>query len=143
MRPNGELPSDHHADRRKAHLLSIVPPRAQRSRRCETQASLRRQAAKAPLAFRSLDPFRALREPDCRRRDEKRPFPLRTKNFSTTQNNSLDRKSPIQVCKPSVPRWGGVSAPCPKAHLYGGPPPPPAFSGFCRQQSGYKPQGPL
>src|SRR5690348_6438758 len=103
MRPNGELPSDHHADRRKAHLLSIVPPRAQGSRRCETQASLRRQAAKAPLAFRSLDPFRALREPDCRRRDEKRPFPLRTKNFSATQKQPLDRKSPIQVCKPSVP----------------------------------------
>jgi hypothetical protein len=37
--------------RRKARLLPIVPPRA------------------APLAFRSLDPFRALREPDCRRRD--------------------------------------------------------------------------
>src|SRR5690349_896644 len=96
MRPNGELPSDHHADRRKAHLLSIVPPRAQGSRRCETQASLRRQAAKAPLAFRSLDPFRALREPDCRRRDEKRPFPLRTKNFTTTQNNRLTGKAPYK-----------------------------------------------
>jgi hypothetical protein len=82
--------------RRKAHLLSIVPPRAQGSRRCETQASLRRQAAKAPLAFRSLDPFRALREPDCRRRDEKRPFPLRTKNFSTTQNNRLTGKAPYK-----------------------------------------------
>jgi hypothetical protein len=81
---------------RKAHLLSIVPPRAQGSRRCETQASLRRQAAKAPLAFRSLDPFRALREPDCRRRDEKRPFPLRTKNFSTTQNNRLTGKAPYK-----------------------------------------------
>ena len=96
--------------RRKAHLLSIVPPRAQGSKpapglnrgRCETQASLRRLAAKAPLAFRPLDPFRALRAPDCRRRDEKRPFPLRTKNFSTTQNQPLDRKSPIQVCEPSV-----------------------------------------
>src|SRR6201987_2386408 len=97
MRPNGELPSDHHADRRKAHLLSIIPARAQGSRRCETQASLRRQAAKAPLAFRSLDPFRALREPDCRRRDEKRPFPLRTKNCQHNPKQPLDRKSPIQV----------------------------------------------
>ena len=88
--------------RRKAHLLSIVPPRAQGSRRCETQASLRRQAAKAPLAFRSLDPFRALREPDCRRRDEKRPFPLRTKNFSTTQNNRLTGKAPYKSAAPAL-----------------------------------------
>ena len=57
----------------------------------------RRQAAKAPLAFRSLDPFRALREPDCRRRDEKRRFPLRTKKFSTTQNNRLTGKAPYKV----------------------------------------------
>ena len=88
--------------RRKAHLLSIVPPRAQGSRRCETQASLRRQAAKAPLAFRSLDPFRALREPDCRRRDEKRPFRSEQKT-SAQPKTPLDRKSPIQVCELSVP----------------------------------------
>jgi hypothetical protein len=89
---------------RKAHLLSIVPPRAQGSRRCETQASLRRQAAKAPLAFRSLDPFRALREPDCRRRDEKRPFPLRTKNCQHTQNNRLTEKAPYKSRTNSTPR---------------------------------------
>src|ERR1700730_9270174 len=64
------------------------------------------------LAFRSLDPFRALREPDRRRRDEERPFPLRTKNCQRNPNNNhrstaqpgqkpLDRKSPIQVlCEP-------------------------------------------
>src|ERR1700759_1193886 len=57
----------------------------------------------APLAFRSLDPFRALREPDCRRRDEKRPFPLRTKNSQHNPKQPVDRKSPIQVHKPSVP----------------------------------------
>src|SRR5205814_4436490 len=51
----------------------------------------------APLAFRSLDPFRALREPDRRRRDEERPFPLRTKNCQTNPKQPLDRKSPIQV----------------------------------------------
>ena len=39
----------------------------------------------APLAFRSLDAFRALREPDRRRQDEERPFPLRTKNWPQTQ----------------------------------------------------------
>src|SRR6478672_11902727 len=50
--------------------------------RCETQATLtKRQSRQALLAFRSLDPFRALREPDRRRRDEERPFPLRTKNW--------------------------------------------------------------
>ena len=51
----------------------------------------------APLAFRSLDPFRALREPDCTRRDEKRPFPLRTKNCQHNPKQPLDRKSPIQL----------------------------------------------
>jgi hypothetical protein len=51
----------------------------------------------APLAFRSLDPFRAFREPDCRRWDEKRPFPLRTKNCQHNPEQPLDRKSPIQV----------------------------------------------
>src|SRR5438067_8424763 len=57
--------------RRNALSLFIVPPRAQASRRCETQATL---SGKPPalLAFRSLDPFRALREPDRRRRDEER-----------------------------------------------------------------------
>jgi len=80
----------------KALSQVIVPPRAQASSRCETQASLRRQAAK--LAFRSLDPFRALREPDCRRlKNEKRPFPLRTKNCQHNPKQPLDRKSPIQV----------------------------------------------
>jgi hypothetical protein len=49
------------------------------------------------LAFRSLDPFRALREPDRRRRDEERPFPLRTKNSQQNPKQPLDRKSPIQV----------------------------------------------
>src|ERR1700756_1168226 len=51
----------------------------------------------AVLPFRSLDPFRALREPDRRRRDEKRPFPLRTKNRQRNPKQPLDRKSPIQV----------------------------------------------
>src|SRR5438270_5004909 len=57
----------------------------------------RRQSRQAVLPFRSLDPFRALREPDPRRRDEKRPFPLRTKNCQHYPKQPLDRKSPIQV----------------------------------------------
>ena len=99
MRPNGKLPSNHYSDRRrqtlelgrKARLLSIVPPRAQASRRCETQASLRRQASQAALAFRSLDSFRPLREPDPRRRDEE-AFPLRTKQPKT----NLTGKAPYK-----------------------------------------------
>src|SRR5271168_4673708 len=60
------------------------------------------------LAFRSLDPFRALREPDRRRPDEERPFPLRTKNCQRNKQQSqincparakspLTGESPIQV----------------------------------------------
>jgi hypothetical protein len=48
------------------------------------------------LPFRSLDPFRALREPDPRRRDEKRPFPLRTKNCQHNPNNRLTGKAPYK-----------------------------------------------
>src|SRR5712664_1016878 len=106
MRPNGELPSDHYADRRrktpelrrKAHL-TVHPPSAcsgvKALRNTSDAKAARRQA---PLAFRSLDPFRALREPDRRRRDEERPFPLRTKNCEQNPKQPLDRKSPIQVC---------------------------------------------
>ena len=54
---NGELPSDCHSEmyrapqtperlREKPAWLSIVPPRAQASRRCETQAVLGGKAAK-------------------------------------------------------------------------------------------------
>jgi hypothetical protein len=43
----------------------------------------RRQAARA---FRSLDPLRALRGADRRRRDEERPFLLRTKNRQKTNS---------------------------------------------------------
>src|SRR5438270_1681412 len=56
----------------------------------------RRQAAKLCYRFGSLDPFRALREPDRRRRDEERPSrsEQRTGNKPKTP---LDTKSPIQV----------------------------------------------
>jgi hypothetical protein len=75
----------------------------------------RRLAAtrQARLVFRSLDPFRALREPDRTRRDEERPLRLRTKNCQQNPNNNpestpipekepLDRKSPIQVMSERV-----------------------------------------
>src|SRR4029077_16174515 len=59
--------------------------------------SLARAASRqALLAFRSLDPFRARRESDPRRRDEKRPFPLRTKNCQHNPNNRLTGKAPYK-----------------------------------------------
>src|SRR5712672_2705940 len=46
------------------------------------------------LAFRSLDPFRALREPDRRRRDEERPFPVGSRTGA-----------PVGRGIPTVPRF--------------------------------------
>src|ERR1700738_5183204 len=110
MRPNGELPSDHYEDRRhhtpelrrKAHL-AVHPPSAcsgvKALRNTSDAKAARRQAA---LAFRSLDPFRALREPDRRRRT-KNGFPAPNKERSAKPTKQpLDRKSPIQVsCEPA------------------------------------------
>src|SRR6516164_9738469 len=76
----------------------IIAPRAQASRRCETQAPLSGKAAKLWLAFRSLDLFRALREPDRRRRDEKRPCRSEQKT-ATNQNDYLTGKAPYKSCK--------------------------------------------
>src|SRR6201993_3697849 len=61
----------------------------------------RRKAAKPWLAFRSLDPFRALREPDRRRRGEERLFRSEQKTGNKPKR-LLDRKSPIQVRRTSV-----------------------------------------
>jgi hypothetical protein len=104
MRRNGELPSDRYADIQQARRLSfeeiplslfIVPPRAQASRRCETQATL---GGKPPslLAFRSLDPFRALREPDRRRRDEERPPAPNKELAAEPKNNRLTGRAPYK-----------------------------------------------
>src|ERR1700737_3971987 len=81
----------------KPLAVFIVPPRAQAFKALRNTSVAKAASRQAPLAFRSLDPFRALREPDCRRRDEKRPFPLRTKNCQHNPKQPLDRKSPIQV----------------------------------------------
>src|SRR5438270_8933679 len=90
MCPNGELPSDLYGDIQQsssdAGASQKRPLAVHRPSACSGVKALRntsdakRQSRQALLAFRSLDPFRALREPDRRRRDEKRPFPLRTKN---------------------------------------------------------------
>src|SRR5215470_15714470 len=66
-------------------------------------SAAKRQAAKPWLAFRSLDPFRALREPDRRRRDEERPFRSEQKT-GTNQNDYLTGKAPYKSDELSVPR---------------------------------------
>ena len=91
LRPNGELPSDLYGDIQQsssdAGASQKRPLAVHRPSACSGVKALRntsdakRQSRQALLAFRSLDPFRALREPDRRRRDEERPFPLRTKNW--------------------------------------------------------------
>ena len=55
-------------------------------------SAAKRQAAKPWLAFRSLDPFRALREPDRRRRDEERPFRSQQRTGNKPKR-LLDRKN--------------------------------------------------
>src|ERR1700732_4427823 len=82
---HGELPSDDLTQtpelrNEKPIALFIVPPRAQAFKALRNTSDAKAARRQALLAFRSLDPFRALREPDRRRRDEERPFPLRTKN---------------------------------------------------------------
>src|ERR1700694_3990798 len=70
---------------REAHL-AVHPPSA-----CSGVKALRNTSdataasRQAPLAFRSLDPFRALREPDRRRRDEERLSRSEQRTVSKTQ----------------------------------------------------------
>src|SRR5215831_6105328 len=119
MRAHGELPSDPlqtgttgARSYAKSPSQFIVAARAQASRRCETQAPLSGKPL-ALLPFRSLDPFRAYREPDRRRRDEERSFPAPNKEPPTNQKHDLTGKAPYRfestslqqrVCEPSVPR---------------------------------------
>src|SRR5437588_8815668 len=56
----------------------------------------RRPSRQALLPFRSLDAFRALREPDRRRRDEERPSRSEQRTLSKTQNNHLTGKAPYK-----------------------------------------------
>src|SRR5207249_9069791 len=83
--------------------LFIIAPRAQASRRCETQAPL---SGKPPalLAFRSLDPFRALRKPDRRRRDEERLSRSEQRTLSKTKTTPLTGKAPYRFESISLQR---------------------------------------
>ena len=105
-----------HGPSLEENLISLVhrPAACSGVKALRNTSDAKAASRQALLAFRSLDPFRARREPDRRRRDEERPFPLRTKNRQQSPNEQrincpapgqqpLDKKSPIQVCKLSVP----------------------------------------
>src|SRR6516164_4889147 len=100
IRLNRELPSD-----------LTVPPRAQASRRCQTQAPLGGKAPSFAKRFAPLTPLRALQEPDRRRRDEERPLQPPNKELAINRKTPLDRESPIQgsiqSCRTESPGWGG------------------------------------
>src|SRR5215468_7020736 len=99
---NRQAPSD-------AEAMQNAPVAVHHRSACSGVKALRntsaakRQAAKPWLAFRSLDPFRALREPDRKRRDEKRPFRSEQKT-GTNQNDYLTGKAPYKSDELSVPR---------------------------------------
>ena len=108
----------------------IVAPRAQASRRCETQAPLGGKP-QAMLPFRSLDPFRPLREPDRRRRDEER-LSRSEQRTANKPKDHLTGKAPYRfescslqqrVGRTSQPRG---SRPLKRAHLVSAPRKPPA-----------------
>src|SRR5215469_13174677 len=80
----------------------IIAPRAQASRRCETQAPLGGKL-QALLPFRSLDPFRALRKPDRRRRDEER-LSRSEQRTGKTKNDYLTGKAPYRFESISLQR---------------------------------------
>jgi hypothetical protein len=101
MRRNGELPSDVSKTfnrRQTPELRRDAPLAVHRPSACSGVKALRNTSdAKAAsrqalLAFRSLDPFRALREPDRRRRDEERLSSSEQRTLSKTQNNHLTGK---------------------------------------------------
>src|SRR3977135_2761977 len=87
----------------------IVPPRAQASRRCQTQATLRRRAAKLRYRFGPLTP--SARSGNLIAGDGRRTaFPLRTKNGQQNpQNNRLTGKAPYKSVANST--FGGASHP--------------------------------
>src|ERR1700674_4858198 len=85
------------SSKREAHLAVHRPSACSGVKALRNTSDATAASRQAPLAFRSLDPFRALRELDRRRRDEERPFPLRTKN-------RLTGKAPYKSCANLIPR---------------------------------------
>jgi hypothetical protein len=95
--------------------LFIVPPCAQASRRCENTSDAAAASRQAALAFRSLDPLRALRDTWSQATGRRTAFPAPNKELSAKPKNNqridcpatgekpLDRKSPLQVwCEPDL-----------------------------------------
>src|ERR1700756_4637864 len=78
---------------KKAPVGVHHPPACSGVKALQNTSTAKRQAAKPWLAFRSLDPFRALREPDRRRRDEERLFRSEQKT-GTNQNDYLTGTAP-------------------------------------------------
>src|SRR5882757_5089367 len=127
MRRNGELPSDHTqiGNVRRPSSAGKAPLAVHRPSACSGVKALRNTSAakaasrQAMLAFRSLDPFRALREPDRRRRDEERLSRSEQRTLSKTQNNHLTGKAPYKFesgflqrrvyCEPGRPGPGGMA----------------------------------
>src|ERR1700737_5110733 len=81
--------------RKKPHLAVHRPSACSGVKALRNTSDAKAASRQALLAFRSLDPFRALREPERRRRDEERPSrsEQRTGNKPKTP---LDRKSPYK-----------------------------------------------
>src|SRR5437016_7657747 len=113
--PNGELPSDPSTDRQtgtdqtpklcqKPVSPFIVAPRAQASRRCETQATLGGKAAKLCYRFGPLTP--SARSANLIPGDGTKNGLSRSeqKTISTTQNNRLTGKAPYRFKSTSLHR---------------------------------------
>jgi hypothetical protein len=111
--PNGELPSDYTQTgtaRRRSYqeeaalLRVILPPRAQPSRRCETQAPL---SGKPPSCAKCFGPLTAsARSGNLIAGDATKngPFPLRTKNQQKPKTNSLTGEAPYKFESISLQR---------------------------------------
>ena len=104
MRRNGELPSDHtqignvatRAPQEKPVSLFILRPRAQASRRCETQVQLSGKPLSCAKRFGPLTP--SARSGNLIVGDgTKNGLPAPNKELAINRKQPLDRKSPIQV----------------------------------------------
>src|SRR5215813_3796090 len=111
---HGELPSDPQQTAganqtpklcKKPVSAFIVAPRAQASRRCETQATLDGKAAKLCYRFGPLTPSARSANLIAGVGTKNGLSRSEQKTVSTTQNNRLTGKAPYKSCKPSVPLW--------------------------------------
>src|SRR5438132_5617347 len=111
MHPQWRAPLGSFADRHRQtpELLQKAPVAVHRPSACSGVKALRNTSdataarRQAPLTFRSLDPFRALREPDRRRRDEERP----SRSEQRTDNipkDYLTGKAPYKFESPILQR---------------------------------------